>query len=231
MTTLELDGGVQAIIESSNAWDVRYKLPLVAIHRNPAIYCAYVFKLMKDRGVEIPAEWRIALDEFYNGCRKDFYITTYPTHSGLISHDDMIGWTYLSPRAALDILRDLEITGSVVLDEKTNSAKDYSRFIFMMPFMQMRVFKKTSYFNQFLYCLSLMFHAATYNTKAPKDSGSLKLWLMNEHMINAPLCYPVIKLWQWIMKRRGVTIHKIFSERYLKEVPVFEVLSRWINGI
>lgn len=215
---------LKELVESSNAWDARYNLPICGIHQNPAIYCAYLFKLIKDSNEEIPNAWVEGLEIFYRGCKKDDYIATYPKGYGVISHDDMIGWAYLNKTAALSML-------TATLKNGYYGDKEVSRLIFVNPYLTARSFGSCSYFAQINYSLHVLFHWLKYDKKNPQDSGSLKIWLMNEDMEKLPLCAPFIFLWRWRMKKLGVTIHKIFSERYLTEVSVFEMLSRGMDKI
>lgn len=211
-------------VKNSNAWDPRFGLPLMPIHNNPWIYCAYTFLLLKLCGERRAyQEMRAALIAHLTACETEVYglYSTWPGGSAHTSVDEVMGMAYLSPAAADRILTHLKDQDGIYDSGENNRGETMNlyRFIFLVPFLEACSGKRVSLWGQFKWAAHVAFHAFTHKTG--NESDTLLIWLMCDVMEKHFLLRQVIWLWQKRMASQGIDGPRvIFSKYYLTECPV-----------
>lgn len=213
----------QALIEESTAWCPEHKLPLIPEHNNPGIYCALMVWLCKF----FPDTWRERFEFFWKSAVYP-RISRFPGgRGGNFSHDEIIGWAYLSKEAADFLLHRLEKWWGWFPNEhgKFELARFFYRFIFLKPYLLMRCEKPLSWFWEKMWCLHVS-HSTKKTTRESFDTdGIIKIRLMGESTGKYPRCHDVYLL--WLNRLRDLEIDPdLLFEEYLKEVPIVRELAK-----
>jgi hypothetical protein len=217
--------------KNSTAWDNEYQLPLVPMHNNPGIYCAYSFKIMKAHGIPAFEEIQFIHDFeiFAEKCRvAPGLFNRWPeARGGVTSHDEIMGMAYISRKLANEILMYLYESDGIycnVLEELTS--RDPERFNvfrlpFLEPFLRARAGYRVGLWNQIKFMGFVMSDYLTRKRDDTKDAGGmLRLWLMLDTMDKFKLCKLANDAWRARMKDYGWSPKRAY-EYYLAECPVF----------
>ncbi|MEO0271998.1 MAG: hypothetical protein ABIM30_02775 [candidate division WOR-3 bacterium] len=194
-------------LKSSNVWDHRYNLPLVPIHNNPHLYCAYASLICK---------YHFDVESHIKRCRaKDGLIYRWPNQwGGTLSHDEILGLCFTSPNTVEEIYYHLIENN---YDYGHNVRLD--RFPHLISMMKVAIGMKLTLLDQL--SLALYFIVDCFMKKDRHESSRLRRWLMSNILIEAPyLVAQAVELWRYIMNKRGITPKYLFS-RYLVECPWF----------
>lgn len=208
-------------LKKSNAWDVRFDLPLVPHHNNPHIYLGFVFRIL---GANALPMWPNAY-AYIAACEvEEGYITRWPL-SDDTSHDELMGAAFIAPQFAERAIAFItKRDGHYCLENPPIEKSNVYRFIFLMPFLKACAGYHVSTLSQVLFSAHVL-HSAFF-VKPGETSGILKIWLMAGKMREYPICKGPLWIWSWRWTRRGFTPKTIFTKYYLKDCPIFSQLAK-----
>lgn len=212
----------QELIEASSAWDIHHKLPLIPIYNNPGFYCALMVKIA---GM-FPDSWKEAFEFFWKGSVTP-NISRFPSgRGGNFSHDEIIGWAFLSKEACEFLLWKLEKWWGWFPNEygKFEIGRFFYRFIFLKPYLLMRLGRPLPWHWEKLWCYHVS-RSTKNTTKLNFDtSGINKIWIMGTHVGQYPECARVFSLWCAHMLDVKISPPDIYSV-YLGDVPIVKQMA------
>jgi len=231
-------------LKRSLAWDSLYNLPLVRLHNNPHLYCAYsialLLSLLKPDEESCKDELHLSyvcwmdyfayLDKCSPEGHAGFYHRWPDGRGGSTSHDEVIGIAWLGgPLIARAILSRLEefdgdYKGPGQVEGRLGEFNLY-RFLFLKPYLKACAGYRVSWFSQALWVLTTI--APDFFTDRSKlSAGSLlRNWLMSKRMETLPISGAAIRAWKSRMKALGVG-PKWCLERYLSEIPELREIAQ-----
>lgn len=226
MPTLELNGAI--MLQSSKLWDNRYGV--FTFLNNPWLYmslCLVLIDLVDGEGASEIYEHNVL--EYFSQCSGgSALLYRWPDRTEIASHDELIGAAITVPGFAIDLLSYLSRRdGEYLVSTETNrfEQKNLYRFPWFISFLKACAAKhdesyRVSLFSQAWYCGHVLAHAMTYKQDRHNDSGTIKIWVMNQVMQRHALCKTAISFWRRRMKREGSNPCRMFSY-YLTEAPTF----------
>lgn len=215
---------LKQLVENSELWSKEYAVPCIPQHNNPHIYIAVVFKLLRMSGVRISEDWMLDTLRFQVKCYHELlkqYFRWPDRKGGSFSHDEIIGGAAISQIFARDCLFKMQENDGIYPDENglIVDSRDFSRFIFLFPFLQSRVYNRVSLISQVKWSFHVVYAALMTSRESLDADGILKILVMSDEMSRYPLCDLAIKVWKIILNKRDVTLEYIFGKFYLVECP------------
>lgn len=207
MTKLEM-------VQASELWHPRYNLPVIPTHNNPGIYTALVSRMLDD-----PSEILASFTLFWGPSFGSW--SRWPDgRGGNLSHDEMIGWAYLSPLAADALLRRFVFGFYPNEHGEFEWRRWFPRFVFLMPYLRHRAQQGAGPVGMCLWSAYVLQSALRTKKDNFDADGIIKVWLM----CNDPPVRWVARFWRRRMDRIGLQPKDIF-ETYLRECPTLRVIA------
>ncbi len=201
--------GAQELFRDSSAWDRKWDLPLVPAHNNPWIYGAYAYQLMKLNGI-LDFERRDLEFRFYKYfslCTvRQGLINRFPDgRGGQTSHDELMGAASINPLMAREIYFYLKISKGYYInrpDELKGRKQFFRHNIRRFPWAVCYI-KLAGGINPSLFQTFYTYGHILLNAYSGSEGGSLRVWLMREHLSKNKILKHAYKKWEKIKEKRG----------------------------
>lgn len=207
------------VVVNSELWHPRFQIPCIPMHNNPGIYTALVVHMLS----RYDYRWSYLTSFIYHWLLLEDKWARWPDGSGgNISHDEMLGWGYLSPRAACSYIGHMEHRFGFFPNDKGQFQWNrwMYRFVFLKPFLEKRAYGRASLLGKFLWSVYVIQSALQTRRNNFDADGVIKVWLM----CNDPPVSWVAKFWRRRMEKIGLRPIDIFSV-YLSECPTLRLIA------
>lgn len=206
-------------VVDSRLWGHYTNIPSIPEHNNPGIYTALVIHLLAHhdhRWDYLPSieEHCLLLEDKW---------TRWPSGlGGNISHDEILGWSYLSRRAACAYLGHLEHRFGFFPNEKGEFQWNrwMYRFVFLKPFLLNRINAPVPLIHKLLWSVYVLQSALRTKRDTFDADGVIKVWLMCRY----PVVEWVANFWRRRINRTGLQPRDIF-EVYLGDLDILKKIA------
>jgi len=210
--------------KESAAWSAVHEAPLAPGLNNPHIYGAYALKILRANGISGEENFalRKSFKAFADACRiRSGLFNRWPGgRGGLMSHDELLGLSYIDEDVAREIVLYLVTTDGIYANVRVDAPDlaNVYRIAWVRPALTACAGFGLSLITQLIFGIGLLFDALTW--RSGDQGGRLRTWLAIERFRGAWLAGFFIEFWIRKMESKGLSPKKCFEE-YLTEYPIY----------